>query len=236
MTEISTYVMPEYEARRLTERIRITAHTYAEARDKLIGYVEEAREGSAHLALGYSSWTAYLAEVLGEEPMRLARDERREVVKLLSDEGMSTRAIAPIVGAARNTVMSDLKQVAQSEPPEPAHVERTVIAKQRHVTLTDAGHVDRTTGEILDTKPITGMDGKTYNRPTPATPRTPPRRALTDQFFDAVYDMTKQIERVERLTNDDRFNANKEKVAQKHLNDLIQTHDLLQQVIDSLSN
>src|SRR5699024_1751755 len=81
VTEIATtdYVMSESDARRLTEKIRITAHTYAEAREKLIGYVEEAKQGSAHLALGYASWTAYLSEVLGEEPMRLAADEKREV-------------------------------------------------------------------------------------------------------------------------------------------------------------
>src|SRR5690625_1200770 len=190
MTEISTYVMPEYEARRLTERIRITAHTYAEARDKLIGYVEEAREGSAHLALGYTSWTAYLAEVLGEEPMRLARDERREVVKLLSDEGMSTRAIAPIVGVTRQRVSQLRNEVANHLPPESG----STLATRDGVIIAEQNHVDARTGEILNTKPITGIDGKTYNRPAPTTPRTPPRRALTDQFFDAVYDMTKQIE------------------------------------------
>ena len=51
-----------------------------------------------------------------------------------SDEGMSTRAIAPIVGASKDTVHRDLTGVA-NETPEPAHVERTVIAEQRHVTV-----------------------------------------------------------------------------------------------------
>ena len=35
----------------------------------------------------------------GRKGPRLARDERRELVGRLADEGMSTRAIAPIVGA-----------------------------------------------------------------------------------------------------------------------------------------
>lgn len=95
-------------ARRLTERIRLTAQTFAESRDRLMELVGEAKAGNAHLALGYDSWTAYLADVLGEEPLRLARDDRRELVGALSAEGMSTRAIAPIVGVNHSTVVRDL--------------------------------------------------------------------------------------------------------------------------------
>lgn len=40
------------------------------------------------------------SDALGSEPMRLGCDERRELVDYLAGEGMSTRAIAPIVGAA----------------------------------------------------------------------------------------------------------------------------------------
>lgn len=41
--------------------------------------------------------------------MRLARDERRDMVRMLADEGMSTRAIAPIVGASQKTVDRDIR-------------------------------------------------------------------------------------------------------------------------------
>jgi hypothetical protein len=103
---VSAMTVPE--AQKLTERIRVTAHNYAEAREKLQAYVAEAKAGNAHLALGYASWTAYLSEVLGEEPMRLARGERQEMVQMLSAEGMSTRAIAPIVGASQMQVVRDI--------------------------------------------------------------------------------------------------------------------------------
>lgn len=108
--------MTEPEARKLTEKIRITAHNYADARQKLHGYVTEAKAGNAHLALGYASWAAYLSEVLGEEPMRLARGERQEMVQMLSAEGMSTRAIAGTLSVSKNTVTSDLSQVGTPEP------------------------------------------------------------------------------------------------------------------------
>lgn len=43
---------------------------------------------------------------------------------MLSDEGMSTRAIAPIVGADRKTVMKDVRstQVVHFGPPEQSPV------------------------------------------------------------------------------------------------------------------
>lgn len=119
MSALAVASMTEQEAQKLTERIRLTAHNYTEARAKLQELVAEAKDGNAHLALGYASWTAYLSEVLGEEPMRLARSERQEMVQLLSSEGMSTRAIAPIVGADHVTVSRDLGRVANATP-EPA--------------------------------------------------------------------------------------------------------------------
>lgn len=256
--ELDLVVMDEAAARRLTEKIRITAHTYAEARDKLIGYVEEAKNGNAHIALGYASWTGYLSEVLGEEPMRLARDERREVVALLSAEGMSTRDIAPIVGVSHDTVHKDIQAIPPvrnlTPDPEPGtypqarkaswpeRKDAATIATREGVVIAEQYHVDVRTGEILDEAPapapkIIGRDGKQYTRPEPkvsAPPRKPPRRAITDQFFDAAFDAVKKIESVYRLTEDDRFPQNAKKIAAKHRNDLLRASDLLHQVINSL--
>jgi len=205
MSAVATVELTEPEARKLTEKIRITAHNYADARQKLQQYVAEAKAGNAHLALGYASWTAYLSEVLGEEPMRLARGERQEMVQMLSAEGMSTRAIAPIVGAARNTVMSDLNEVAQFEPPAQ----------------------------------VQGMDGKTYARsapqPEPTEPPAPKRQPLTEQFFNTVYDLKRNVERLHKLTEDDRYPSNKEKVALKHESDLQRLAATLAEVLQTMN-
>lgn len=114
MSALATARLDADGARRLTERIRITAHNYAEARDMLIRLVQEAKDGNAHEALGYPSWTAYLADALGSEPMRLARDDRQEMVRVLSSEGMSTRAIAAVVGVSQPQVVADKKAGDQS--------------------------------------------------------------------------------------------------------------------------
>lgn len=173
--DLELSVMDEIAARKLTERIRITAHNYADARQKLQELVAEAKTGNAHLALGYASWTAYLAEVLGEEPMRLARGERQEMVQMLSAEGMSTRAIAPIVGADRKTVMQDVRQVVQNGPPE-----RPV--------------------QGLDGKTYTRPEPT-----EPAEPPKQKRRPLTDQARDAGWELRRAVERLERIYSDDRY-------------------------------
>lgn len=109
---VEQYVMTEAEAHQVTEDIRHNAKSFTEYRARMMQAVERAKAGSAHVALGYRSWTEYLSEVLGEEPMRLARAERQDMVRMLSDEGMSTRAIAPIVGVHHDTVAEDRKALS----------------------------------------------------------------------------------------------------------------------------
>lgn len=100
----------EAAARQLTERIRIAAANYTEAKAKVLALVDEAKSSGAHLTLGYKSWSAYLSDVLSDEPLRLARDDQRELTVRLADEGMSSRAISPIVGASRDTVQRDIRE------------------------------------------------------------------------------------------------------------------------------
>lgn len=48
--------------------------------------------------------------------MRLTRDERKELVGELAEAGMSTRVIAPVVGANYKTVQKDVRELVQSGP------------------------------------------------------------------------------------------------------------------------
>lgn len=116
MTAVATRSITEQDARRLTERIRIAAINYSDAKEKLMTLVQQAKEDAVHLALGYASWTAYLADVMGEEPLRLARGERQEVVQMLSAEGMSRPAIAEIVGTSEKTIQRDFREVGTNVP------------------------------------------------------------------------------------------------------------------------
>ena len=62
------------------------------------------------------------------------------------------------------------------------------------------------------------------------------RRPLTDAFRDAAWDLTKNVERLERLVLDDRFPRNAEQVARMSRNDLLRARDLLAAVIDRVPN
>lgn len=244
MSKLAIPEMSVTEARRITERIRLAAMSFADAKAKLAQYVDEAREGRAWAVLGFRSWTEYLTDVFSDEPLRLTRDERREIVGQLSDAGMSTRAIAPIVGMSQKTVVKDLQVIPEVSPaPAPADSEEDyseLVNGLEHVVThvsIDPPVPGAARGPLPVPKKITGIDGKEYSRPEPRAPEEPVkqrRRPLTDAFFDATYDARKKIETLVRLTQDDRFSQNREQVASKHGNDLREIADALADVLRAI--
>lgn len=236
MSAIESYDRPHQllspgEAQRLTQRIKLTAGSIRDGLFKLRNLVDEAKASNVWQVLGFPSWTAYLADALGSEPMRLGRDERRELVDYLAGEGMSTRAIAPIVGTDQKTVSNDLRREEYSSPEsphsaaEPVSTSPEVVEPEGEVTGdVDAPHpspvtVNPATGEVIDapvmtehtvtekTRTVVGLDGKTYNN----TPKAPVerRRSLVNDAYRANTDLWKAIEKVRAIRADDRFTRNK---------------------------
>lgn len=242
--EIEQKVMSRSEAERLTERIRHTANTFVEVKGKLSRFIQEAQDGRAHEALGYRSWTEYVAQVFSDTPlMQLSRDERRELVGELSESGMSTRAIAPIVGKDQSVVVRD-RQVMQTPSPEPrgtfeVHSGGGFLNPGEEIEMHTTTTHDRETGEVVDERPygepsrVIGMDGKTYTRtePAPVEPAKPKRSPLPQQFLNATVELRKCVERVERLVNDDRFPRNKNEIASLYESDLTRAVDSLNKSI-----
>lgn len=247
--ELAQAPLSELEARRLTERIRVALDRVSTAWADLGERITEAYQRRADLALGYGSWAEY-AEAELKPSEGLAAEVRRQLVGMLSQAGMSTRAIAPTVGVGTTQVHRD-RQVFPNGTPDPKpepHVVRAdkwsdgstqkVFSDGSHGAVEPPAHIDPETGEVHESphfQVVTGLDGKTYRRPEPSVEPKPKRRALPDQFFDAAYDLNRRVESVHRLVEDDRFPQNAEKIAQKHLSDLLQSRDLLQQVINQLS-
>lgn len=214
--EIEFYRMDEATARRLTERIRLTAHNARDAIEKLQELVEEAKHGNAHEVLGYSSWTAYLSDVLGSEPLRLPRDQRRELVGYLAGEQqMSTRAIAPILGVDPKTIVNDIKDIeAGGDRKQP-----TITAENSPVVRTK----------------VIGRNGQVYKADQNHPNKDQVRRApLKETAHAAGWRLAKATERLERVAADDRLAANKEAVAtllRDHLNHAIEVcQDLLDRI------
>jgi transposase len=94
-------------AERLDERMRLLVGAINDSMAKLYEIVEEAKRGNIHATLGFSSWTAYLADVFTVQ-IRLEPGQRRELVGYLSGEGVSNRVIADMTGVSRETVRRDL--------------------------------------------------------------------------------------------------------------------------------
>lgn len=202
------------DAERLDRRIRSMVTAVSDSLSKLAELVDEAKRGQIHLALGYPSWTAYVADALKVQ-VRLERPQRRELVGYLAGEGISQRVIADVVGISKNTVTVDIAQVSQTGTPEdrPMVTDDVVPLCDRQVE-----------------KKITGRDGKTYPSPSPSTPR---RRPITDAFRDASYDLRKVVERLGRLADDERFDRNLDTLRSKR-GHLVRARDELNVIIGRL--
>ena len=234
---IVPHQMPADHARQLTDRIKGAV----EATWQLI---VEAYQSRAWAALGYASWDDYCTREFGSSRLKLPREERTDYVASLRDSGMSLRAIESATGVSRPTIIKDTRsrdQVVNSLPPAPVDDSPDV----------DLSTVDMETGEIHEPadevstaeptpapKPVTtGIDGKEYSRPAPkAEPDRRRRAPLTDAFFKAAYDLRKNVERLERLVEDDRFTQNREQVALRHENDLTRTAEALTGVLRAINN
>lgn len=192
MTDIVEFVeksMAVGDAERLDKRIRLMAGTLRDNSYKIAALVEEAKKGQIHIALGFVSWTAYLADAIGGQ-LNLDTEARRSVVELMSCHGASQRAIAMAVGVSQKTVSRDL-EVSHNDSPGPAG--------GRH----EGGHAAQSR--------VTGLDGKTYS--PPRTRRKPPRRALADEAQTLSSELGKLNGKLQKLLDDDRFERNRDAIA-----------------------
>jgi transposase-like protein len=263
MTEIATTDMTLEEARRITERIRVVGRTYAEARDKLAALITEAQERRAWEVLGFPSWTEYVAEVFSDEPLRLSRDERREIVGELSEAGMSTRAIAPIVGVSQMQVVRDVQSAPEtnvSPAPETAPSEAVAAAHDlgdeprveggrhapepstpvRHIATATGVIVDRHAGEILDERPATlaradKITGRDGKQYERPEPKPRRRAALPPQVESAGWGLARAIDRLTQLSDDDRFGAHKDQMAPQLRSHLQSAIEACQGLLDRIN-
>jgi hypothetical protein len=155
-----------------------------------------------------------LALSLNLDRRHLSREQRRDLIaaSLKADPQLSNREHARRTGASDHTVADirdDLEEGAQ-------------------IT-----HLDKRDNPQGRPQPATKTPKTIPPAPAPK-PSGSSRRPLTDQFFDAAFDLTKAVERVQRLANDDRFTQNAEKVAARHRSDILRAIDGLTSVADRL--
>jgi hypothetical protein len=127
-------------AERRAEHIRLRLDAIADNYTVIMPMIREAIEKRDDMALGYRSPGEYVKDRFGAALGRLGMDVRREVVRELTEAGLSTRAIAPVVGVTQQMVVKDV-----------------AATRDNPVVTSSPPPVEAPTPPA-----VTGIDGKTY--------------------------------------------------------------------------
>src|SRR5262249_37605198 len=95
-------------ARELDRKLRAQVALIAESVETFAALVREAKASQIHTELGYPSWPAYFVSLVAGVMPKLCIADRREVVALLADTGLSDYAISKALGIGYTTVARDL--------------------------------------------------------------------------------------------------------------------------------
>lgn len=125
-TTTTTETMTREQAEQVTDDIRKAGKALATARTKFASAVKAAKDGNAHTALGFKSWPEYVATVFADMP-GLSKGDREYLTGFMAGEGMSTRAIARVLGVSQPTAHRMVKALE----------ERGEVEADRETTGTD---------------------------------------------------------------------------------------------------
>jgi hypothetical protein len=105
------------------DAIKLRARIQAAVQTAITGIAEvqellaEAKTGQAHVALGYKDWSGWVADTLAGQ-LDIGEASRANVIRLLSGEGMSLRAIGKAVGSSHTQVRRELEQNVPVDKPD----------------------------------------------------------------------------------------------------------------------
>ncbi|WP_458317159.1 hypothetical protein [Mycolicibacterium brisbanense] len=242
------------EAEAVTGRIRQWVNDFP------IADVVLAFRGRVWIALAYASWAEWCECELGG--LKLPAPKRREVVAELTEAGMSGEAIADTLDVSNATVSRDRAALTNVRPdkvtgqdgktyspprpkpttpqPESPIVDAEIVCRDCdgfgcETCVPEEDTDDKQVAEPLAEEriaPVVPLSNKAPQPPPDAAPQK--RRPLPDAFGSANFELRKAVERVVRLTGDDRLKKNKDQIVGSNLSDLIRARDALTSVIQQL--
>lgn len=218
MTTVARRLTAE-EARSLTDEIQQSAErTYA--------LLLRAHEGEAWAALGYGSWRDYATTEFNMSQSRAYQllDQARVVRSIEAASDSTNVELLPNEAQAR-----ELGRVPESQR---AEVWGETLARTDGAPTAAAV---RETYESAQSAPEENVwiepgadevvDAELVDEPARPEPAKPKRRPLPEAFTDAGRDLVRAAERLNRLTEDDRFPKNRET-----------THHQLPELLGALDN
>lgn len=242
--------LSQQEARDLTNRINEHIEAVVHHVDEYSRLVARAWHGRAWESLGYESWDEYCkAEI---PVIANVEENRRPVVAALRKEEMSIRAIASATGTGRGTIHRDISTVPSGTvgkitgvngktytvKPKPAPEPPIVDAElePEETELPTATALPQSDLDELNAEPPTWQPAGHLRdtdladlKKTKEEPQKPRRTPITDDATRIGWEIRKAAEKLEKLTNDDRWSHNTEKMTP-----LLRGH--LQYVIETATN
>jgi transposase len=104
--------MTREQAETVTREIREQGKALTTARTKFASAVKRAKQGNAHAALGFKSWTAYVADTFENLP-GLGKADHEYLTAYMAGEGMSSRAVARVLGVSQSTAARMIRQAEE---------------------------------------------------------------------------------------------------------------------------
>ncbi|MEX8058716.1 hypothetical protein [Microbacterium sp. 16-032] len=217
-------ILSKGEAERMTREIKLTASGIRNNLFKLRNQIDVAKSSNVWQMLGFSSWTAWLSDTLAEEPMRVSREERLELVGYLAGEGLSARAIAPIVGIGKSQASKDMAEAAKAAAPSHELAGFPDPEPMFAAAETDAPSEKPAAPTAPPAPTTTGLDGKSYTRPQPTAPRI---SSIVDDAQAAGNQLRKAVDRLDAIRNHDDFDGYRGQILASIQNHLDHARDVL---------
>jgi len=191
------------EIQSAADRLQDAVEAFEAEWEALRKLLAEAQADNIWEVLDYPSWPAYCVEAIGLNPTNV--EERRLLVALLVNEaGLSTRAIAAMLGVSHDTVWRDIGKVSD------------LLTLEDHATVHSLDGVERPRQQE---NPTNKRDRK--------KPDVPPKLLYVKTFNAASEDVSKLIDRID---NDPEIKQE----AAKELDHLVEMRDNLSAVIKKL--
>ena len=216
------------EARLLTDRIR-------QSTTELWQLLAEAHDRQAWQALGYDSFKAYVeAEFAMSKQHAFRLLDQARIVAALNEVAESPRgdSITITEKEARDLkphldeVAARVKQATAPLPP----AKRPAAARE---VVSDIRQEIKHTGAPLPRRSVPSAPAATPPA-SPSAPTKPRRRPLNDVAREAGFELSKSIDRIERITKDDRFAPNRAQVATHLRSHLTHAVQVCQDLLDGL--